>query len=234
MRQQILLGFLFPVVLFAVGSIGAWHWKGGEHEGTQAPPALSEAEQRAEDQRLRRPVLERLKDEDVKVEILPMPVIYPDVETLVQRVDSIVLGTIVESEPYVRIDEFNEPQVYTDYLVTVEDDFGNPLNECETGQRVIIRAPGGSAKITGHFLDMTIRHWPILHPGDKAIFFVKRGRSGEPNSVYLPGLFPFKDADLQMESQVSSVIPSVIGKSTKEFMAEIRAAAPLLRKKSQK
>jgi hypothetical protein len=238
MRKQVVIGFLLPILVLGLISVAAIQHKNQGNQEIQKLPRLTEAQVRElrVNQRPRRSHVERLKTEDVTVEIHGDFPVYPNLESLVNRCDGMVLGTILKSEPSFRIDEYNDVKVYTDYTVAVEDDFGHPPKGFEAGQKVVIRSAGGKAKIGEHFFETRIRDWPKPEPGDRAIFFLIKEEDESGKLVYFSGprVFIIKDGMLHMEKVTRDHFGFAIGKSPKEFMAEVRVMAPLLGAASKK
>jgi hypothetical protein len=228
MRKQVLLGFLLPGLLLVMGSIRAWQWHGVKSEGTRAPSAQGQVELEAERQRVHRSILERLKNEGVKRVYHPMPIYYSSLDQFIQRADGVVLVTVLGSEPLIIEDSILGPFVCTDFSVLIEDDLGNAAPGYEKGKKVKIRSIGGRIKISGHYLELTNPDWRPLKVGERALIFLRKENDNEPYYEFRPGVLPIKDGKIHLEGPEASELPFAVGKSSNEFMAEIRAAAWLL------
>ncbi len=212
MSKQAILGFLVPVVFLVLVSVGATQHK------------LIESSLQSW-----RPPLERLKDEDVTVVLVPETPVYFSMEEVLRNVDGVVIGTVLVSKPHFEVHEFNAPIVYTDYKVAVENDFGNPFQGYRAGQTAVVRMTGGRVKVGEHFFELSVPSEGRYDVGDKGIFFLMKENLPEGPVYGCLGLLRVKGDVLEFSELARHSLPFSAGKSPKEFMRDVQSAAPLLR-----
>ncbi len=100
--------------------------------------------------------------------------IYPfmDVPELTQKADIIVVGTITKKLPsrWVRMYPQEEPGIYTDVVVEVEEYLKNPLGQKE----VTVRLSGGTV---GNVIQVTMDE-VTLNLGEKVLLFLTKDMKG--------------------------------------------------------